>query len=130
MKLSFLINFNLILMCLYFNPIVCNYCGANSEILNTHKDGYKLKSVQVMTRHGDRVPIYTFPYGTKGNAEWECPIEKIENFSNDISNKEILDRIYRKIFLNDREPYKGNCRLGSLYEKKKKIYKKKKTFTK
>ena len=61
-----------------------DYCGADPTMINTQKDGYKLVSIslqeknnhlfhflkkkigiQILTRHGDRTPIYVFPYGKK-----------------------------------------------------------------
>jgi hypothetical protein len=125
-----------LVLILIFDQIVCNYCGANPNIINTKKNGFKLIGIQMMTRHGDRVPIYTFPYNTKGNAEWYCPIyevintfkkieknflkinknknKKIENSSNEVKNFENFDRIYKKNYMNNREPLIGNCRLGAL----------------
>jgi hypothetical protein len=81
------------------------------------KESAKVKLVTVVTRHGDRTPIFSFSPKNLPPVEWDCPlpatIEAVPLEIFDTPNPQ-FPRLYRKTYKKDIESFNGNCAAGQL----------------
>jgi len=76
-----------------------------------------VKLVVVVTRHGDRTPIFNFKPEHLASDTWGCDLPAtIEAVPFQIfdSKTPTYPRLYRKIYKKDIESFKGNCASGQL----------------
>ncbi|KAJ5070505.1 lysophosphatidic acid phosphatase type 6 [Anaeramoeba ignava] len=73
----------------------------------------ELQLLQVLTRHGDRTPIFPLPSKT---VSWYCKLtdETYPTTSSMNQNTTKLNRIHKRIYIEDRELLAGNCSAGQL----------------
>jgi len=101
-----------------------NYCQAGRPSLKNYKsiDGFTLKSVQIVTRHGDRTPITV----VKNNEDvtWQCnaPNEyvSVSEPNSDLTYLEFIDSETDPDFINPfikKTLWKGSCFPGQLTQK-------------
>jgi hypothetical protein len=80
---------------------------------------YNLMLVAI-SRHGDRTPDWTLPVPPGDHdVAWNCSLNTLHIPSNGTDLFEPLDypRLYRKVYIEDREVILGNCALGQLTSK-------------
>ncbi|KAJ5076752.1 lysophosphatidic acid phosphatase type 6 [Anaeramoeba ignava] len=78
-------------------------------LINTTK---QLKLVQVITRHGDRVPIYKLP---GEDVVWNCEFSEFETTStNNSQTSQHINRVFHLSYLPNTGLLNGNCSAGQL----------------
>jgi hypothetical protein len=81
------------------------------------KQGSQVRLVVVVTRHGDRTPIFSFKPQNLEPVTWNCElpatIEAVPIQIFDTSSPP-YPRLYRKIYKKDIESFAGNCAAGQL----------------
>eukprot|EP01132_Coremiostelium_polycephalum_P000787 gene787-978_t len=90
------------------------YCQAPLPNPSVNTNGMTLKMVQVLTRHGDRTPLYST---LKSNMDvWNCTLGFYLNPSQNSQQQQLtdVDRIFRKVYLPGRNYFPGNCSTGQL----------------
>lgn len=103
------------------------YCSANSSVspvleswlesgrkTEHHRaNGYRLRQVQIVFRHGDRTPVAGFP---NDETLWLCNLDSLDNVGiGSYSQSVDLDGlIFRQLQLFGRNVLRGNCSLGEL----------------
>ncbi|KNC48551.1 counting factor 60 [Thecamonas trahens ATCC 50062] len=102
------------------------YCSANSSVAPSNPwlkstfdtDEYSLALVQLIFRHGDRVPVVGLP-GAGNEAEWTCQLSMVDKPATGSADEGYLDepRLFRFTQLENRGVLPGNCSLGQLTEK-------------
>lgn len=90
------------------------YCQAPLPNPSENTNGLTLKMVQVVTRHGDRTPLYSTMNGLMD--EWNCTLGSymLPSQGNNGETLNNVDLLYRKVYLPGREYLPGNCSLGQL----------------
>ncbi|KAJ3450995.1 lysophosphatidic acid phosphatase type [Anaeramoeba flamelloides] len=71
----------------------------------------KLEFAAVFTRHGDRTPIKNFP---DDGTEWFCQENELQVPSQNLDTSVSTIRLYRKMYLPNRNVLPGNCTYGQL----------------
>ncbi|XP_032220506.2 counting factor 60 [Nematostella vectensis] len=93
------------------------YCGKPTEAKTLGlPEGFKLKQTHVIIRHGDRVRAgYHGPCWDGDKAIWDCTLTSasLPAIKHD-SHYIVVDRIYRRVYLNGRESDAGDCAIGHL----------------
>eukprot|EP00005_Dracoamoeba_jomungandri_P002827 CAMPEP_0174252334 /NCGR_PEP_ID=MMETSP0439-20130205/1850_1 /TAXON_ID=0 /ORGANISM="Stereomyxa ramosa, Strain Chinc5" /LENGTH=294 /DNA_ID=CAMNT_0015332853 /DNA_START=9 /DNA_END=890 /DNA_ORIENTATION=+ len=86
------------------------YCSAGSSLAEV-PDNLELRFVQLLTRHGARVPFLGPLPGTgkEEEVEWECSVGSYRA-------AQTQSTLFNLLWLNGRQELKGNCGLGSLTE--------------
>ncbi|KAJ6242006.1 lysophosphatidic acid phosphatase type 6 [Anaeramoeba flamelloides] len=74
----------------------------------------KLQLYQLVTRHGDRSPLYPLP---NTDTEWYCHLTQYQYPSDTFDDKIQLSRLYRETFPMNEQVLKGNCSIGQLTTK-------------
>ncbi|EGC31876.1 hypothetical protein DICPUDRAFT_82266 [Dictyostelium purpureum] len=91
-----------------------NYCQANLPKPSLNTNGLSLEMVQVLLRHGDRTPLYSNL--SPDMSIWDCDLgwfmsPSFENIPGPITD---INRLYRKVYMPNREFLPGNCSKGQL----------------
>ncbi|KAL0477283.1 cf60 [Acrasis kona] len=97
--------------------VVARSSGIKERIHSLSNDQTKdVKLVVVVTRHGDRTPIFNFKPENLESDTWGCDLPAtIEAVPFQIfDEKATQPRLYRKIYKKDIESFKGNCASGQL----------------
>ena len=58
--------------------------------------------IQLFTRHGDRTPIFTYPYPVVNDAVWNCELNEVQNFAYGSAPTTNVDRLFRKVYMRNR----------------------------
>eukprot|EP00013_Stygamoeba_regulata_P025974 CAMPEP_0177648694 /NCGR_PEP_ID=MMETSP0447-20121125/10964_1 /TAXON_ID=0 /ORGANISM="Stygamoeba regulata, Strain BSH-02190019" /LENGTH=449 /DNA_ID=CAMNT_0019151351 /DNA_START=294 /DNA_END=1643 /DNA_ORIENTATION=+ len=100
-----------------------DYCQApvgRAEETEPIPDGFRLRTVEAVLRHGDRVPT-SGPVHVNDDVVWNCtlatlthPTELSNNNSESGAVEAAPTRLYRKRYLPGRELLPGNCLFGQL----------------
>eukprot|EP01124_Arcella_intermedia_P025231 TRINITY_DN446_c0_g1_i2.p1 TRINITY_DN446_c0_g1~~TRINITY_DN446_c0_g1_i2.p1 ORF type:complete len:434 (-),score=75.59 TRINITY_DN446_c0_g1_i2:21-1322(-) len=85
-----------------------------SRVVDGEGAAYDLVMVQVITRHGARSPYTILPAAAKDYFYWNCTLDLLSTVTTEPSNKVPVGRLYRKKYLDGREPVVGDCSLGQL----------------
>ncbi|KAJ7383116.1 hypothetical protein OS493_030647 [Desmophyllum pertusum] len=117
-----------LVFCVYF--FSCNvlnagatlpeYCGKESYSYSPLRkgakgQGYELKQVHVIMRHGDRTRAGMAPCWANDTAVWDCLLTSaslpvVKHDIHDIT----VDRVYRDVYMTGRNDMQGDCGLGHL----------------
>lgn len=97
------------------------YCFGGATFANNGNVlplGSTLRHVMLLTRHGDRVPIYTMPTPQLENVVWNCSEKRVEASLVQAGNppSRVPPRAWVKEYMPGREPLRGNCAIGQLTE--------------
>ncbi|KAJ6243596.1 lysophosphatidic acid phosphatase type 6 [Anaeramoeba flamelloides] len=71
----------------------------------------KLQLYQLVTRHGDRSPLYPLP---NIDTEWYCYLTQYQYPSDTFDDTIQLSRLYREKFPMNEQVLEGNCSIGQL----------------
>ncbi|XP_031564393.1 counting factor 60-like [Actinia tenebrosa] len=106
---------------LSFASCLPEYCGRDAD--SDHEPnvvpkvaGFDLKQVSVVIRHGDRTRAgYSGPCWDNDEAVWDCLLtsSSLPAIKHD-QHFQTIDRVYRKVYMEDHEPMQGDCALGVL----------------
>ncbi|KAN0041333.1 hypothetical protein ACTFIV_003871 [Dictyostelium citrinum] len=90
------------------------YCQAPEPTPSLNTDGLTLKMVQILTRHGDRTPLYSTLKPTMNT--WDCNLGwlMVSSLNNVPGPATGVDRLFRKVYMPNREYFPGNCSDGQL----------------
>ncbi|KAF2069970.1 hypothetical protein CYY_008708 [Polysphondylium violaceum] len=114
MKYIILGTLSLLLCVAFINAQKPAYCQAPQPIPSFRTDGMTLQMVQVITRHGDRTPLFN-TFNSNMN-QWDCSLGTYmypsqNTQENALSN---VNRLFRKVYMPNREYLPGNCSVGQL----------------
>lgn len=87
------------------------YCVGDPLFLDNSRPGFVLLQAQLLTRHGDRTPVYSLPPALEKNVVWNCS----QTVLADVDAKDSL-RI-QKSFMPGRQALQGSCMCGQLTAK-------------
>ncbi|KAF2072873.1 hypothetical protein CYY_005821 [Polysphondylium violaceum] len=104
-----------LLLCIAFiNAQKPAYCQAPLAAPSANTNNMNLEMVQILMRHGDRTPLYSTLLSNMD--QWDCSLSTYmlpsqSSQQNALSN---VNRLFRKVYMPNREYLPGNCSVGQL----------------
>lgn len=96
-------------------PAGVAYCNASEALVDNSGLGYKLLKVVVVTRHGDRTPVWTFDI-PDDTVAWNCTLN-LQIADGKANTERSPTTVFKKQYIEDREMLKGNCYFGQLTQR-------------
>jgi len=97
--------------------VSANKTRGRRGVVTSLSNSKNVRLVAVVTRHGDRTPIFSFPPAHLEPVTWNCElpatIEAVPIQIFDVASPP-FPRLYRKIYKKDIETFAGNCAAGQL----------------
>ncbi|EGC38841.1 hypothetical protein DICPUDRAFT_96769 [Dictyostelium purpureum] len=90
------------------------YCQANLPNPSENTNDLTLEMVQILTRHGDRTPLYSTLKSDM--SVWDCDLGwfMVSSQNNIPGPASDVNRLFRKVYMPNREYFPGNCSDGQL----------------
>ena len=105
---------SLLVSCVMGQPGV-QYCLASSVFVDNSRANFTLRHVSLVTRHGDRSPVYALPI-PGDSVEWNCTLN-LQVADGSAPSLRAPLRVFQKRYVAGRNLLPGNCMLGQLTER-------------